>query len=161
MNKRIRIFLAVGALALASAGALAYPGHGDRHPPPGGPDFGGHAIERLLGAVHDLNLSDAQRDDIRAAVEGSRDAIETNRQAVMDAMQQLHDLLDADSLDENALDSVADQMGQLAKERVLLTSHTVAGVLATLDASQRDELRAKADAWRDRMRDHLDRPSTD
>lgn len=157
MNKRIRNFLVAGALALASAGALAYPGHGDRHHGPDGPDFSGHAIERLLGAVHDLDLTDAQRNDIRAAVDDSRDALDTNRQAVMDAMQQLHDLLDASSLDENALESVADQMGQLAKERVLLTSHTVANVLATLDDSQRDELRAKADAWRERMRDHMDR----
>ena len=96
------IWSAVAAIVLAAAVAIpatAQPPQGGRGPGRG-PGFDG-ALPILRG----LNLSDAQREQIRALTEAQRTA-ENPRRTLMDLERQLQAALLADSPDQQKIDDL-------------------------------------------------------
>ena len=67
---------------------------------------------------------------------------------------ELHTVLTADTLDEEALASVARLEGDLLAERIVISGSMASRILAELDASQREELRLMGEHRREKRRQH-------
>jgi Spy/CpxP family protein refolding chaperone len=105
MNRRIVTAAAVLALSVGAISLLAQrPGRpgGRGRGGPGGPGPGGPGIFAL---VNQLDLTDAQREQIRAAAEEGREANHPGT-AIRAAEQKLHAAVLADTPDLQAIDSL-------------------------------------------------------
>jgi len=137
---------------LSPAGAMHGPGPDAMHGP--GPDPQGAMMWHLMHAMQQLDLSEEQKDAIHQLMEHGKEEMNANRQASMETLRDLHELLQADELDEGALSQLAQRSGELAKERVLLTGRHLHAILAELDDSQREQLRAMGEELRERHHHH-------
>ena len=143
---------AVAATVLLACSTLAF----------AGPEHAGHGARgayegfdpgrQLAHAMERLDLSDDQRDEIRSLFEANRDDMIANREASLQLRQELDALLQEDSFDQDALAELAERMGELAEERVLLGGTLASNVLAELDKEQRAELAAMRDDRQERRR---------
>lgn len=154
MNRVTILIMATSLLALAAPGASANPDHPrgpHGKPGPEAPGPGGAPIRHLVGALRQLDLSEDQREQVRAVVESSSGALHANHRAAADHRDRLRELLMDEGLDEAALAAIARAEGELAERRVLLTARAVADILAVLDDEQRARLYAMGEerrAWR-------------
>src|SRR3954447_4027432 len=137
------IWSAVAALVLAAAvaiPAIAQPPQGGRGPGRG-PGFDG-ALPILRG----LNLSDAQREQIRALTEAQRTA-DNPRRNLMDLERQLQAALLADSPDQQKIDELKNSIAAASAAdltaRIELQSR-IAQVLTPEQRAQAREALAKA-----------------
>lgn len=142
--------LMAGALALTvglSAAATAQPGRGGpggghRFRGPGGP--GGGAIGGLL-AVHPdlplraLNLTDAQREQVRAILESHRAEAQSLRQRAGAAHQALQAATSAATVDEGAITQQSQAFSGLIAEAAVLRARVRSEVLAVLTPEQQAE----------------------
>ncbi len=138
------VMLAGSTLAVAGP---EHAGHGGRGAPEGF-DPGRH----LAQAMRRLDLNDDQRDAIRSLFEANREDMIANREASLQLRQELEALMQEDTLDQDALAELAEQMGELAEERVLLGGTLASQVLAELDDAQREELAAMRDQRQEHRR---------
>jgi Spy/CpxP family protein refolding chaperone len=96
--------LSMGALPLLAQGPggqrLGGPGHGG----PGGPGAPG-GRPGILGMLHQLDLTDAQREQLHALLEDSRPAAAPGA-TIRDAEQKLHAAVLADTPDLRAIESL-------------------------------------------------------
>lgn len=125
------------AALVAAVTAVAAPYH---HGPGDGGDDSVMMLQRLARAVERLQLTEAQRDNIRATLEARHEELVAIREASRELRLQLHELVTADTLDEAALAELARQEGELAAERTMIAAGAGHAVLAELDAAQREEL---------------------
>ena len=150
MKTRIPTAAVLGTLAmtawLAATACLAAPAQAQPMPPHGGPmaalarhGHGGHL--RFLDAAERLDLTDAQRDQLRRIRRKAPGEIMPKLQAVMEARMDLQDLLTQDKTDKAAL--------RRAHQKVLDAQAAVQtsmfglrmDVRDVLTPEQRDELR--------------------
>jgi len=151
--KFLPLLLACGALT-ASAAALAGPHH---FGPRADGDLSGLMFQRLVRGLEQLNLNEAQRDNIHALLGASREAMAENREAARDMRRLMHEIVTAETLDEAALAELAEQEGALAAERVTIAATTAHAVLAELDESQRAELEAMREERLERRAERRER----
>jgi len=156
MYIRHRTLLTLSCLMLVS---LAWAGPSDdeaRHRAGGmhgpGADMHGMMMRHLAHAIEQLDLTEEQRDAIHQLVQDGREEMHANHTASMENMRAMHELMQADELDDNALAQVARKSGQLAEERVMLAGRNLHAILAELDAAQREQLRAMGEEMRQRHR---------
>lgn len=143
--------LMAGALALTvglSAAATAQPGRGG--PGLGGPGFrgpggpGGGALGGLL-AVHPdlplraLNLTDAQREQVRGILESHRAEAQSLRQRAGAAHQALRAATSAATVDEGAITQQSQAFSGLIAEAAVLRVRVRSEVLAVLTPEQQAE----------------------
>jgi protein CpxP len=158
MNRTTRTLL-LGALLAASPLALAGPGHASHggkggHAAPGADAMAG--VERqLAGAIRRLDLDANQEAAIRELFEANRADLAANREASRAVREDVRTLLDADTLDEEALAELARREGELAEERILLGGTLASEVLGELTEAQRDELQAMRTEREERRRERF------
>ncbi len=140
--------------ALLGAAPLALAG--PEHPGHGGDPWAG-ATRHLAHAVKRLDLTTEQEDAIKAIFEANREDLKTSFVAERELREELHEILTADVLDENALADAAQRSGELTEERVLLSGTVTAAVLAELDETQKAELQAMREERQDRRRERFSR----
>lgn len=154
MKTRNLIILQVATiLVVGSAFAIAGPGKsrgglrgwgecpGDGRGPLGG--FG-----PLGGILRHLDLSQEQRDSIRAILEAERDTLQALRQQLRDNRQAFRDAHPPTEFDEAAVRAQAEKQGKLHTELAVVMARTRAKALAVLTPEQRGklaELRARCE----------------
>lgn len=151
------IKLAVLLTALATTGYAIAADHGERGKrmhQRGGPDMGMQVIEHLTRAIRRLDLSEEQKDAIRADMQGFREDFKPLVKQVHENRKALHELITADSNEDEAVSAIASQLGQLTEEMTLLVSDQAASILDELDEEQRAELKAMGDERRAHRAEH-------
>ncbi len=97
-------------------------------------------VEHLVRALHHLDLSDEQKESIHAV----RQQLKSDVRPVMEEMKaghtQLRDLVKAPEYDAAAVAELAAKEGELAAERLVMTSQALAEVRGYLTDEQRAEL---------------------
>ena len=143
MNKLI-ITIATTLLLTTSASILAQDEpvgersrKGDRHQ---GGMQAMPAADKLMRAIRHLDLSDEQKESIK----GITMAMKTDMRAIMHETRAghiaLHDLIKSDVYDEEAVTVIAEKEGDLAAERLMITSRAMSEVYNQLTEEQRTEL---------------------
>lgn len=147
--KKLSIIVLTGIMLASSATVLAQDGYGV----PGYKGQQGHRnaqfmplTDRFMRAIRHLDLSEDQKDSIHTTMQ----ALKTEMGPIMDEMKaghlQLKELIKADGFDEQAVADLAAKEGDLAAERILITSRAMSDVYAQLTDEQRiqlEEMRAE------------------
>lgn len=110
-------------------------------------------IERLKRALHRLELSDEQKENIQAITQTMKEDIRPIMADMKAGQQELKALIMADEFDENAVAELAATEGALTSERILITSRTVSSVLGQLTDEQRAQLQEMGTERRQRNQD--------
>ena len=135
------LMLSIGGTAVAQSpdGDLNDRGDREQRGPHGNP-----FLEKAMRGIKSLDLSAEQRVNIRSILQtlkaDSVSLMEERRATHM----QLRTLITAETYDAHAVALLANTAGQLAAERVILSSQALAEVYSQLTAEQQTELDAKA-----------------
>lgn len=132
MRRNLRTGLAT--LAVVAAGLLLALAAEARPPRPGSGEF----LERH---AEQLGLQPAQRDAIAQLIEQSREQSESLHEQVYDLRRGLHELLQADVPDAEAVMAQADALGAAETELNKLRLSTMMGIHAQLTPEQRVQLK--------------------
>ena len=153
---KIRTLMLTGLLAVLATPALAGPG--DSHHDNAGRAFAGpHGdpsdamLHHLARATQELELDAGQQENIHAIVQQARKDLAAVQEAGQDYREQLHELLTADTLDEERLAETAGAAGELLAERIVIAAQAAHSVLGQLTEEQRAELRTMREAHMSRM----------
>lgn len=130
-----------GVLSLAPA-VVAQPGpHGQRggHGFHGGGDHhrAGHGFFR---ALRQLDLTEAQREEIHGILQARKDDGEGDRQALRDARGALHEAVTTTPLDEAAVRGAAADLAALEADAAVARAETYNAVYDVLTPEQREKL---------------------
>lgn len=98
-------------------------------------------VEQLVHALYHLDLSDEQKEGIRAVLQDLRADLDPIMAEMKAARAQLKELVKADEYDEDAVAELATKEGDLVAERLVITSRALSEVFSYLT----DEQRAKLD----------------
>ena len=128
--------VAVLAACMVSAPAFSRPGHG-----------GPHGIEGLLHLSHhlervaeELNVTDEQRDSIRAIIDAARPQFQEVGDSLRANRELIRTVSSPDAYDTEAVAILADEQGALVSQMVVLGAQTKVDVLSILTAEQREQL---------------------
>jgi len=97
-------------------------------------------VKRLVRALHQLDLSDEQKEDIHAVMQQLKSDVRSVMEETKAGHMQLKHLIKAPEYDETAVAELAAKEGELAAERLVMTSRAMAEVLGYLTDEQRTEL---------------------
>ena len=141
MNKRNKLIIASALLIGAiGAGGIAF-GEGRHH---GGGSFGfGPGPERIERMAGKLDLSDEQRDAIRAIADKARPSFREYGDSLRDNREKLRELAQADDADQAAIRALADAQGDTMADMIVLRTDLMREVRAVLTPEQREELENK------------------
>lgn len=119
--------------------------HGPGHHGFGGRGFGGPGLdglrgERMMFMLHGLDLSDAQREQIRGILDGEREGAEARHEALRDAHKSLHQLAMAETYDAAAAKAAADTIGRLMAEMAENRARVGNSIYQVLTPEQRTEV---------------------
>jgi protein CpxP len=158
--------LAAGvALAVSAAATLAAREQG---PGPGGP--GGGFGRRGLGGpgmrgpggplfpLRGLDLTEAQRTQVRAVMESHRAEFEAQAQKLGPARRALHEAVTAETLDESAIRQRAADVAALEADGAVLRARVHGEIWAVLTPEQQQkarDLKAQADQRRSQARERM------
>ena len=110
---------------------------GDRHQ---GGMQGMPVADKLMRAVRHLDLSDEQKESIKAVAMGMKTDIRAIMEETRAGHIALQELIKSDAWDEEAVAVIAEQEGDLAAERLMITSRAMSDVYSQLTDEQRIEL---------------------
>lgn len=141
------VVLVVGATALTHAreqGPGGYgPGGGFGRRGPGGPGPGGRG--GMVPGLRALDLSEAQREQVKAVMETHQAEFEAQARKLGPAHQALRDVITAETLDETAIRQRAAELAAVEAEGAVLQARVHAQVWALLTPEQQQKARdAKA-----------------
>ena len=105
---------------------------------------GAPIVEQLMRAIRGLDLSDEQKTDIQAVMQQMKTEVTPTMEEMKDGQLQLRELIKADEYDEDAVAGLAAKEGDLAAERMIITSRALAEVYGYLTEEQRAELEVMA-----------------
>ena len=135
-----RFLLAAGLVAALAGGSAVAVAHGQR-PGPGGPGFPGGPGPRGPGFdLRGIELTDAQRDQIRSIMESHTaefDAAGTKRR---EAHRAFASAVEAEASDENAIRSASAAIGAAMADEALLRAKVRTEVQTLLTPEQREQL---------------------
>lgn len=152
-TRRAMATIAVTALVLGMAGiAAAQPGPGGRGPGgrgPGGPDGVGGPMGGLFGlqvdALRGLDLTDAQRQQVRSIMESHREEARALAERGRTTMEALNAATQT-ATDENAIRQQGEALGAVLADAAVLRSRVRSEVWAVLTTEQQakaEQLRAE------------------
>jgi protein CpxP len=157
--KQIAGITAAVALAVGAAATLAAreqgpfgPGAGIGRRGPGGPGMRG------LFPLRGLDLTDAQRDQVRAVMQSHRAEFEAQAQKLGPARRALNDAVTAETLDEAAIRQRAAEVAAIEAEGAVLRARVHGEIWALLTPEQQQkarELKARADQRREQRRERF------
>lgn len=143
------------AMALAAGVAQAQPRDGAGRLGPPGAGFGpGPAFGLLHGPLADqLELSDGQRERIRAILENQNETAAPWHESMKTLGAELEEAIDTEPLDEEAVRAIARRLADVRVELTVARARTAQEVRSVLTPDQREtlgELRAQRGAHRGR-----------
>ena len=149
--KRIGLGLGAVVLGLSAVAAVTAQGPGGGQPPfgrrggPGGPGgrMGGQGGP--MGAVgiplDRLNLTDAQRDQVKSVVDSHQAELRALGEKAMTARRALERAVTADTIDEGAIRAVAADVASVESDMAVARARVHADVLQVLTSDQRAKLK--------------------
>jgi len=156
--------LVVLTTALATGALLAghlYANPGDnsrqemhRYADPNSSDTSRAVLGHLAKGIHQLDLSDTQKETIHEIFMSSKEDLKANHMAAKEGRLALHEILSASELDEEALADAARIEGDLLAERIMMSGSVAFEVLSELDEAQREELRTMVDHHKAKRQAH-------
>jgi len=163
------ILMAVAILMLASVsitGAQNAPPAPDRphmdgsgpHGPHGPGQRGGPGMrggqnrgDMLMRALHRLDLSDDQKDTLKALRESNKDAVQANREQVRNAKKALREEMQAELVNLDAVRSLAGDVGAVGVELAVFRAAMKNQMMEILTKEQRAELQEMARKRQERV----------
>ena len=151
--KRIGLGLAAVALGLSAVAAVSAQRPGDGQPPfggrggrggPGGPGgrMGGSGGPGGIGIPLDrLNLTDAQRDQVKSVVDSHQAEVRPLGEKAMTARRALEQAVTADTIDEGAIRAKAADVASVESDMAVARARVYADVLQILTSDQRAKLK--------------------
>lgn len=154
------VTLVATTLSVTSLNATAQP-HGFGAPHEGAP-YGEiqrkpHRGAMLKHVLRELDLSDEQKQKIKAIMESEKDDKKQNRQQMMRLKQQMHQLLMADNLDEGQLRNLAHQTANLKVDMMLEHRELFQQIKQELTQEQLDQLEEMREQRQERREKRRDR----
>jgi Spy/CpxP family protein refolding chaperone len=101
-------------------------------------------VERTMRAIRHLDLDEEQKTAIKAVMKGLKEDVRPLMAETRANHEQLKDLVKAIDFDDEAVAILAEKEGDLAAQRLMLTSRALSDVYKLLTREQRDELEAMA-----------------
>jgi protein CpxP len=98
------------------------------------------AVEQLMRGIRRLDLDDAQQENIRAIMQDLKAEARPIMEETRAGHLQLKELVKADTYDEKAVAALAEKEGDLAAERMMITSRALSEVFSHLTEGQRTQL---------------------
>ena len=147
MNNRVKTLLTtfLSAAFLISAGTTFAQGNDDWPGKRGQRGMQGMpAVEHLMRAIRRLDLDDEQQASIQAVMKEMKTEIKPLMTEMKAGHSQLKELVKADEFDEDAVIALATKEGDLAAERIVMTSRALSEVYGYLTDEQRVELEEMA-----------------
>lgn len=147
MNK-LTLAILTTFLLLATGNAFAQKSDGEHHRQGQHSQRGmqgAPAVQHLVHALHRLDMSDDQKASIKAIMQGLKAELGPIMSETKASHLQLQELVKADTYDEQAVAAVAEKQGQLASQRVKITSRVFSEVFNQLTAEQRSQLDTMAE----------------
>lgn len=146
--KKLIIPIISTAMLIVSGTALAqddFPGKGERKGQHQKRDMQAMpVVSKVMRAVRQLDLSEEQKAGVKTVMHELKVATRPINGELKANHLQLMDLIKADIYDENAIAILAETEGQLASDRLMLTSRAIADIYAQLTDGQRAELEVMA-----------------
>ena len=139
MNTLLKSILATSFLMSAGASFAQDDNFGPSKRGPRGMQ-GMPVVEQLMGALHRLDLGDEQQTSIRAVMQEMKTEVRPIMEEMRAGHMQLKKLIKADEYDENAVATLAAKEGDLAAERMVISSRALSEVYGYLTEEQRAEL---------------------
>ena len=99
---------------------------------------------KLFRAIRGLELSDTQEDSLDEIMFAMKKDLRPVMKASREGHKQLKELIDSDNFDEAAVAAIAEKEGDLAAEKLMITSRAMSEALQLLSDEQREELKARA-----------------
>jgi protein CpxP len=140
--KRVSYFITGAVMAaMLATGASSYaqgPGFGRRGGGPGGPGgFGGRGVALPL---RDLNLTDAQQQQVRDIRERHRDEAQQIGERLRTAMEAQRKAVEATPVNESLIRSTAQELAEVQADAAIAQAHARSEILSILTADQRAQL---------------------
>jgi len=152
MMKRVVIAAALAA-ALAGGSALAIA----QQPPQGGPGMhgprgphGGPGGPMMNFGLRGLDLSDAQKEQVRTIMDSHKAEFDQIRTRMRDAQRAFADATQADTVDEATIRAKATAVAGVMADEAILRAKVHGEVLQILTADQQDQLKAKREEMQKR-----------
>ena len=101
---------------------------------------GNPLVDHLMRAIRRLDLDDDQRASIRSIFQTLKTDSRATMEETKDTHLQLAELIKAENYDEAAVAALAEKEGDLAAERLILSSRALSEVYAQLTPEQQLEL---------------------
>ena len=147
-TKRIGLGLAAAVLGLSAVAAVTAQGPGGGQPPfgrrggPGGPGGRMGGPGGAIGIPLDrLNLTDAQRDQVKSVVDSHEAELRTLGEKAMTARRALEHAVTADTIDEGAIRAKAADVASVESDMAVARARVHADVLQVLTSDQRAKLK--------------------
>lgn len=139
--------LSVSGIAFAEGdGMKAYKQRPNQHRGAKGMPVAG----KLFHAIKRLELDETQEARLNEIKDTMRADLRPVMQATREGHMQLKELINSDTYDEAAVAMIAEKEGDLAAERLMITSRAMSDALQLLTEEQRAELEAMAEERRER-----------
>ena len=146
--KRIGLGLGAVVLGLSAAAAVAAQGPSSGQPPfgrrggPGGPGGRMGGPGGAIGIPLDrLNLTDAQRDQVKSVVDSHEAELRPLGEKTMTARRALEQAVTADTIDEGAIRAKAADVASVESDMAVARARVHADVLQVLTSDQRAKLK--------------------
>ncbi len=105
----------------------------------------------LMRALHQLDLSDEQKDALKALRESNKDAVQANREQVRDAKKALRDEMQAEQVNLDAVRTLAGDVGAVEVELAVFRASMKNQMMEILTEEQRAELQEMAQKRQERV----------
>jgi protein CpxP len=102
------------------------------------------AVERMMRGIRHLDLSDEQKAGIKVIMKDLKAQERPLTKEMKSGHEQLKELIKAESFDEQAVAALAENVGALSTERLIIASRAMSAVYAQLTEEQRAELESMA-----------------
>jgi protein CpxP len=110
-------------------------------------------IDQLMRGLRRLDLSDEQEESIHTIMQGMKAEVRPIMGEMKANHLQLKELVKAESYDQQAVADLANKEGELAAERIMISSRAISEALGQLTAEQKDELAAMDEHRREQRRE--------
>jgi protein CpxP len=146
MNKLIITIISALMLTVSSAALAQNPdgGFGDKGKRHQRGMQGNPFVEQVMRGIKRLDLEDEQRTSIRSIMQTLKTDSRTLMEQTKAGHLQLRSLITAENYDEAAVEALAEKEGELATERMILSSRALSKIYAQLNEEQQAELNAMA-----------------
>ena len=118
-------------------------------------------IDGMLRAFRHLDLSEEQKESVKATVKGLREDIKPLMLEARELHKQMGELVRAAEYDAGAVAALADQEGDLLAERIKLTAAAMSQARSYLSDEQREQLANMAEKRKQRGKGNRDRKRKD